>query len=312
MLTSGFIALTLSQQAASILHRLIEAISWLFVTVRIVEFTQDVTTLEKHMRTFAYTTSKTTRGLPGNGMHFLPVFAAVCYKTTVVSAYNGSRCQLYYNVYIPRLKFLVDKFDAMIQAGAESDLIIEYASQISAHQTSFTRVKEMPLGTPRTWQADATNQIVGAFEKSGFGQRCSVLVSGPPGIGKTSLGTFVGMELIKRKMGVTPIVFFFDPTAKGFDFFAALPTGDEDIVVAMLDEYDAIVKYAESGVEQQGNSEYQSMARSENAWLAYLDRLGRTRKVILIATTNTPISELPQKYVRPGRLDIHITADQQQ
>jgi hypothetical protein len=83
MLTSGFIALTLSQQAASILHRLIEAISWLFVTVRIVEFTQDVTTLEKHMRTFAYTTSKTTRGLPGNGMHFLPVFAAVCYKTTV-------------------------------------------------------------------------------------------------------------------------------------------------------------------------------------------------------------------------------------
>jgi hypothetical protein len=145
-------------------------------------------------------------------------------------------------VYIPRLKFLVNKFDAMIQAGAESDLIIEYASQISAHQTSFTRVKEMPLGTPRTWQADATNQIVGAFEKSGFGQRCSVLVSGPPGIGKTSLGTFVGMELIKRKMGVTPIVFFFDPTAKGFDFFAALPTNDENIVVAMLDEYDAIVK----------------------------------------------------------------------
>ncbi len=239
-MASDFIVLVLSQQFSSILSRVFEAILWLLVSVRMVEVTQDVTTLEKHMKTSAYLTCKTTQGTPGNGMHLLPAFCAVCYKTTTVSNINGSTCQLYYNVYIPRLQFLIRKFDAMIQNGAETDLIIEYASQINTHRTSFTRVREMPLGEPRPWQAEATDQIVTAFEKGGG--RCSVLVSGPPGIGKTSLGTFVGTELIKRKLGIIPIVFFFDPTAKGFDLFAALPTREEKVVVAMLDEYDAIVK----------------------------------------------------------------------
>ena len=161
----------------------------------------------------------------------------------------------------------------------------------------------------RELQAGAASLLAKNYLRDG---RCSALVCGPTGAGKSSLGRQLAAALAAP--GVAPLVVRgFDPTAPGLtlEFAVDTPSASRPIIL-MIDEFDNAVEFAERTAAGGGAGREQTRALAETppALTSMLDRLGEMKHVIVIATSNKKLAELADKYgryIRRGRLDIHFT-----
>lgn len=145
--------------------------------------------------------------------------------------------------------------------------------------------------------------------------KVSVLISGGPGVGKSTIGELLAAEM-KKKLCVAPeVVKCLDLTAPGFLLEDALKTSTVTTpVILMLDEFDTTIDYAERDRSKDGRSnEGISLANTPTSLLGLLDRMNKIHHFIIIATTNQTLAEMTsnkyERHTRNGRFNMHITAD---
>jgi hypothetical protein len=243
---------------------------------------------------------------PADGIHFLFMRGpAIAVRSSNASERGGvSRV---YTIYAtgPAAEAIRGRL-----VGNPRDIDCVYVYSPSAWRTSATMVKQSPPASAYHWQKNAVKELMGRYRCS---SRVTTLVCGGPGVGKSSLGELLAVEM-KTTLKVSPeVVKNMDLTAKGQLLDDAFGTPTElTPVILMLDEFDATVDSAESRGDQNKQREGASLAETPTALLTLLDRLGNTRHLIVIATSNKPLSEMEAgtyaRYTRKGRLDCHVEA----
>ncbi len=162
----------------------------------------------------------------------------------------------------------------------------------------------MPL-TPHDWQEQVVLKMLKQYDS---GEHVSALVCGPPGCGKSSLGLIFAAHLKNR--GTDPQVY------RGIDFTTpgcvpnniyCVPTLNSPVIL-VLDEIDTTINFAEDTDKNIHNA---SPADTQTRLLNLIDRLSSTDNLIIIYTSNKPLSMFRdqsakyQRYVRIGRTDLH-------
>jgi hypothetical protein len=93
------------------------------------------------------------------------------------------------------------------------------------------------------------------------------------------------------------------------DFLAAVPSRASPTVIELA-EFDTTVEWALTRREK--TTEVTSIAENKTSLTAALDLFARTRRLIVIATSNRPLAEFSEPrhlpFVRTNRLRIHIQA----
>ncbi|MBX9636380.1 MAG: AAA family ATPase [Nitrosomonas sp.] len=297
----------LASQIGALAKLLANILLSVFFTKRVLLGEEQFAILEDLLEKKGYCSNRTKYNKPADGIHFLWAEKLICFKETSYNEMYGGVNRRSYTVYILRIpSSLVTQFNKFIAEGDVTDISVCYANQITLHRTSVTTLKEIPLPIAKVWQNNVVQEVMALFQKK---ERASLIVSGPTGIGKTSVASFLAVALKERQWSADPVVVFFDPTAKGFDLFPQITPKKETVCILVIDEYDCVIKYAEEGKECESASDGNSMAKSATTWLSTLDRLAKTRFIILLATTNEKLDNLNSRYIRDGRFDLKFTQE---
>lgn len=194
--------------------------------------------------------------------------------------------------------------------GDPRDVTCRYVYAPAPWRTSTVTVQCTPPPSSYKWQKRAVNLLLSRYKSANY---VTALVSGGAGVGKSTLGELLSVA-IKTSLNVAPeVVKNMDLTAKGLLLEDAFDTPTQlTPVILMLDEFNATIDAAEK-CDKPNQREGASLAETPTSLLTLLDRVGRTRHLIVIATTNTPLEQMQegiyQRYTRKGRLDYHIQID---
>jgi hypothetical protein len=169
----------------------------------------------------------------------------------------------------------------------------------------------LPPGKPMSWQKTIIDQLLSDYHKSNSAR---IIISGPPGCGKTTIGSLIA-NCIKSGYNEPVLVSNMNFQIRDLDLSNAFnkPTVSEPIIL-MLNEFDGAIKYAERQDNKTSGS-VNCLADSPGVLLNVIDQLSTTPYLIVIATTNLPITEITSgiygRYTRPGRFDYHFEVHDQ-
>jgi hypothetical protein len=238
-----------------------------------------------------------SKGTPADGIHFIFLRELVFAVRASAESSRGDKHSTY-TLYVfgsaarAALEVLV--------AGDPMDICVRYIYAPTPWKVDKATVRETPPGAKmRAIQATIVRNIIADYKKT---RRASVIVAGQSGIGKTCIGDFLATEM-RKQMGVDPVVVKqLDLTTAGVSVSEVIgqPTASQPIVL-VFDEFDATIVHAEGEGDKKGDC--RSIAANRGSLLGFLDRLGASRHVIVIATTNRKIIDLDTAYVRPGRFN---------
>ena len=244
--------------------------------------------------------------LPAEGFHFLflrgPVLAA---RTRTANLRGGTTLE--YKLYIFGRSCASNLSERL--TGDPRDVIIRYVYAPAAWRTSLVTMRAAPPPISHAWQTDATETLLKMFQAEGG---ATMLVCGPMGTGKSTLGELVAVALKELMHLEAVVVKNFDLTSKGLILEDVYDTPDiGSPVILMLDEFDSTIDHAEKADKNDGKSEGSSLAETPTSLLSLLDRLHRTPHLIVIATTNRTVTEMTTgiyaRYTRDKRIDARLT-----
>lgn len=184
--------------------------------------------------------------------------------------------------------------------------VLQHESLLPGNTLTKSSRQALPGPLPRDNQEAACVAMLSMFVGRG---RCSALLSGKPGSGKSATALFLA-ELLRARAGLHPVVVQgFDLTCKGASLLRLLPTeiGPGTPYILVLDEIEYAFKRATEAVE--GKTETSCLARSKTSLNAELDRLAGSANLIVIGTTNVSLGDLERDYgsfIREGRFDLHL------
>ena len=244
--------------------------------------------------------------LPSNGIHFIylsgPIIAI---RSTMARGNHGENVTSYMLYILGAAAF--KKIDKLINGDSQNITLCYIDSMVPWNvQKTTTRVSAIE-GNPYDWQTPIINDINTDYRTK---KRASIVMSGPPGCGKSMLAEFLAVEM-RKLFNVDPIVIKnFNPMTKGVSLNIVLgyPTEDNPVII-VIDEFDRIVDFAETKRDEKTDSS--AIASNRQTLLGCLDRLNRTSFVVTIATTNKPLESFntdeKSAYIRTGRIDHHYT-----
>lgn len=181
------------------------------------------------------------------------------------------------------------------------------SSQAAPHQMVF----DFPTHVvPSAWQVEVlrhlgklTERGASRFGHGGFNS-CAILISGQPGIGKSTLGLFFERQMVNAG--------FLSNISVGnvFPQIGSLGSGPRirTASIVVVDEIDIIFEKEAVQVQQQA-----ILGKAANpASLLFMDCFCRTLNRVMICTTNVPIGTLREKFarnIRTGRFNSLITVN---
>jgi len=222
------------------------------------------------------------------------------YKSTIRREQKGDFS--YYDLYIfgyATFKWIQNKLD-----GNENTIDVDYVSNPTIWRYDVTRAHLKIEHTPHEWQTDLIQKIIETYKKK---KCCSVIVNGPPGVGKSEIALLLNKELFKIKdKNCKPVTIIADPTKKGMTMGNLIDYASKETpVILLFNEYDSIVKHAEDNGTEKTKSDGMCIAETRTSLLDTLDRLNTFKHVILITTMNgDPYKDIPSVYIRSGRIDV--------
>jgi hypothetical protein len=129
----------------------------------------------------------------------------------------------------------------------------------------------------------------------------SIMLFGPPGVGKSSVARLLAWELKAR------LILGCDLTDHMFTMRSIYNLSKNETTIVVFDEIDRAFEYAEYEKE---NIKLRSYAKNKQSLTGIFDRLEYVDNYITLATTNCTYEKINEKYpwyIRKGRFDIKIT-----
>jgi hypothetical protein len=137
---------------------------------------------------------------------------------------------------------------------------------------------------------------------------CTTLISGPPGVGKSSIPILLAKQLLDEGKQVR-LIDSFNPTDPGDSFdklYNRIEPTEKKPLIVVLEEVDTIVRKLNEGIERDKKSPILIM--NKTGWNSFFDTFGknRYRHTYFIMTSNKSLEwfngEDPS-YFRKGRVD---------
>ncbi len=286
--------------AGRVLNTILSIVIWIFCHVQRINDRHAVAHISSLLSKHGFCSARSyPSGVPSDGMHVLRRGKSIVVARLQSAESSRGSTTKWYTLYIIGFIGCVEEKNA-------GTITVRYMDCPAAWRTITSSIQVRPP-TARKWQRHAADILSKEFTKRGT---ASMIISGAPGIGKSTMGIVLAASLKRR--GLTPaVVQGLDLLAKGLSIDDAtdpLPTKNEPLII-MLDEFDTAIEHALSS--KKGDAEAITMAESKGRLVALLDRLSSTIGVIVIATTNVPISEMredPKKapFLRKGRFNTCI------
>ena len=199
------------------------------------------------------------------------------------------------------------------------EINIMYVTGPSSDYISFRNKKEN-LPSTKVWQSQQTiiDFIIKNYklkiENSEYPYKnASVLISGPPGCGKTNISLYLAKELNNLTKNKSKLVMNTDLTKIGFTFdeIWKINLNVNSPIILNFNEIDKAFEFANDNKPNVSISKtYFRIAESKTSLNNFLDELSHTSNQITIASTNLPYETLIEKYsthIRKGRFDQIIT-----
>ena len=182
-------------------------------------------------------------------------------------------------------------------------VLVSYVTQPATYRTTVSTFRTPFIGNARSWQQKMIPSIMAEYKKQ---RNCSVLICGPPGVGKSTIGELLAKKMIDD-LQVDPIVIKnLNITSSGLTLEDAFDTPSSDNpIILMLDEFDVAVKYANQEKNKSGG-EGCSMAENPTLLLGLLDRLNKTPNLILITSSNEKVESFEKRVIRKGRISLKL------
>jgi len=233
--------------------------------------------------------------LPGVGLHFMWVNCPVFFYKISEKTPQGF-IQEKYRIYVPRFFAGAKRSILSWFRVTEGAMSIQLES-LRAGDWS-TRLDAIVLPNPTKIQETSVRLITTTFRTKG---NASVLLTGVPGAGKSQLAAYLAKELRGA------VLRGFNPTIKGLGIVRLInqmsPSKESPLVV-LMNEFDTAISQATKN--EDSKTDTICLAQSKTTLLDMLDYLNQVEGLILVATTNVKISQLPYAYVRPGRFNQHF------
>ena len=185
--------------------------------------------------------------------------------------------------------------------GDPKDIPVKVISKIG-YNANIMAVNEVPPTDVWPSSDAATDHIIELYESQG---RASVVMCGPPGAGKSTLAIVLAAKLKKKKY-IPRVYSGFDPSTPGVAWSQVIPRGyPQSPIIVTLDEFDKVIEYAQSRIEETGNrSGDNSHARNISTLHSFLDTLAKMQSLIIIATSNCSVTDdIWSVSARKGRFD---------
>lgn len=160
-------------------------------------------------------------------------------------------------------------------------------SGVTVRTDKRERVVKSKEVTPRPWQKEVMRIVLDEFKEK---QHAAILIVGTSGAGKTTLGMLLAEDM--RTETRDPVVVSNHTLKQATQGVSFSPANKPSIIV--WNEFNEIAK-RDSATKN----------ISEPEICNYLDTLGEAENVILIATFNGKISDIPFVYTRRGRFSHH-------
>jgi hypothetical protein len=193
--------------------------------------------------------------------------------------------------------------------GDPNHIILRYVYAPTMWRRTSVSMRVAPPPAAYKWQKQAVRRLLAAFSRD---SRASMLVCGQMGRGKSTLGEFAAVEILRHAGIAAEVIKNVDLTTKGLlleDAFHKPAVSSP--VILMLDEFDTAVDFAERVRDEKQDG--RSLADTPTSLLAILDRLNRMPHLIVIATSNKPLAEMTggkyARYTRRGRIDLHLCSE---
>lgn len=181
----------------------------------------------------------------------------------------------------------------------------------SYYKTSFTQNDSLlPSDTPYTGQLSVLDLIIANYNESlsTNKKKCSALLFGNPGVGKSNVGMYLASKLNAR------VVYGYRLTVAGIclDELWRLNPTEKSPVILVLDEIDCAFKKAQKAEEPR---QLACLAQDKTALNSLFDRFERTNYLIVLGTSNDSFEKLIEdgysSYMRKGRFDHCLTLSQE-
>ena len=142
-----------------------------------------------------------------------------------------------------------------------------------------------------------------------------ILLSGPPGTGKSKIATFLAKELLTQlndKLDKVHYIDTFNPTTPGDDFgkiYRKISPTSKSPLIIVLEEIDIIINKIHNNIPDHKCIPIQ--IQNKTGWNSWFDKLdsGFYPYVYIIMTTNKPINyfdELDESYMRNNRINLKV------
>lgn len=249
--------------------------------------------------------------LPDEGFHCLFVNRniVIVHKTTI-TVNNWPEPISYIYIYG---RNTVSLFETMILGKNNIDkvnIIRGYAP--TPGRMFFEGEKNLISQNPLMWQKNLIDKLMTAFtlpERS-ENRHTSVLISGEPGTGKSTIGPLLAKE-IQKLLGIEPDVLIAGSllTANGVSItriFEGLC--DTTPIIYVFDEIDSVFKISQEGISSKDGT---CPASNKTSMLDFMENMYNRSNAICIYTTNMSLDELNKDfrpYVRPGRIEFQVTS----
>ena len=149
-------------------------------------------------------------------------------------------------------------------------------------------------------------------EYSKKNKNVTVLVSGPPGMGKSTVALWVA-QMMKRRLAVDPyLVKGFNTNCDEMQYHPIInhySPKNISPVILLLDEFDIAMKNANSADTSDGTKNAVAISANKTNLNNFLDSINDEQFLITIATTNMKLDDINKEfniYCRKGRFNKHF------
>ncbi len=215
--------------------------------------------------------------------------------------------------------YFLDKLNSILNGDVNCIRVVNCS--VINHSINVRLQNKLPFDNMKIAQAEIVDWIVDSYKKS-IDKNITVLISGAPGLGKTTVG-FLVSQSIKKKLYVDPyLIKGFNVNSDEMQYHPVIghynPKKSTPIVL-LLDEFDIAMHRASmtmetnefdpSGNQLPMHSQSHAISANKTNLNQFLDAINDESHLIVVATTNIPITDIHANYdvfCRKGRFDMHF------
>jgi len=210
-------------------------------------------------------------------------------------------------------KHFDDKLKTILNGDANRIRVVN-CTIVNGSGISVRLMNKPPLTKIYDGQKTIVDYVINTYKNKST-KNVTVLVTGDPGVGKSTLAFLIAQEI--KKLGVDPyLIKGFNVMSDEMQYHPIIghysPKNDCPVIL-LLDEFDLAMKRADDAGNQQNGQNGQrddlAIASNKTNLNNFLDALNDESFLIAIATTNTKLKEINDNYgvyCRKGRFDKHF------